>query len=407
MKLCTNFGAIVLLIAMMPMLLGSCSQKYEEPKAQENVEETQPQGTLRSVDIATILSDGDFSISDFASLASSIQTNAEIGYDEKVYLSDLSTLRSTDNSFATKLLQKLNTSSLRSATNSDFSLYWRSCQAWNKTERPVVAYVSEETPENAKEIPAFELDENGKIVNTIMIDEEYTKNHPTLIVNGDEKPKGKIIPIRPKGYISNLIVPSIDYSKLKIIRKRVTSLYLGDLQVSEQFDCWFNGGSEICFVVAYPRAVVKKDGNVEFEDRTTYQCRYVTRDQIDNEEILHLDYDLVLDWDPYLNRIGWFAYEDDSTWAAKGSVEFKFSYKGFDFTAKATVPNTKEKIVKTDYTGSYLMSTDNIDPDTKQWKMHKANGIKYTLPVKIADVLPSDFFHTSDLAVAVDHIVEP
>lgn len=27
MKLCTNFGAIVLLIAMMPMLLGSCSKK--------------------------------------------------------------------------------------------------------------------------------------------------------------------------------------------------------------------------------------------------------------------------------------------------------------------------------------------------------------------------------------------
>lgn len=128
MKLCTNFGAIVLLIAMIPMLLGSCSQKYEEPKAQENVEETQPQGTLRSVDIATILSDGDFSISDFASLASSIQTNAEIGYDEKVYLSDLSTLRSTDNSFATKLLQKLNTSSLRSSLPNDFSLYWRSCK---------------------------------------------------------------------------------------------------------------------------------------------------------------------------------------------------------------------------------------------------------------------------------------
>lgn len=407
MKLCTNFGAIVLLIAMMPMLLGSCSQKYEEPKAQENVEETQPQGTLRSVDIATAISNGDFSISDFASLAKTIQANAEIGYDEKAYLSDFSTLRSTGNSFASKLLQALPASSLRSVTDCDFSLYWRSCQEWNEKERPVIAYVSEGTSEDAKAIPAFEFDESGKVVKTIMIDEEYTKQHPTLIINGDEKPRGKVIPLRPKGYVSNLTVPSIDISGLMVAPKRVTSLYLGDLQVTEQFDCWFKGGSEIRFVVAYPRVIVKEDGSVEFEKRVTEQGRNVTRDQIDNEEILHLDYDLVLDWDPYLNHIGWFAYEDDSTWAPGGSIEFEFSYKGFGFTVKAPVPNTKETIVKTDYTGSYLMSTDNIDPGTKQWKMHKANGIKYTLPVKIADVLPSDFFHTSDSAVAVDHMVEP
>lgn len=387
MKLCTNFGAIVLLIAMMPMLLGSCSQKHEEPKAQENVEETQSQGTLRSVDIATILSDGDFSISDFASLASSIQTNAEIGYDEKVYLSDLSTLRSTDNSFATKLLQKLNTSSLRSSLPNDFSLYWRSCKKWDGKERPVIAYVSEDTPNDAKTIPAFEMDENGNIVNTIMIDEEYTINHPTLIVGAEEKPIGKPIPLRSKGYVSTIKFPDLDDIRIHHFSKRVTSLYLGDLVVERQFDNFFNGGSEICFVVSYPKVRIDKSGQFHYEERTTHQYRKVTRDQIKNKEVLHLDYELIVDWDSNLDRIGWFAYEDDSFLAPGGKIKFDFEYKGFKFAVEATIPNSREDINRIDYTGDYLMSTANWDRKTEKWVMHHADGIKYTLPVGISHTL--------------------
>lgn len=389
MKICTSERAVALLIAIISLLLGACSPKSEEPRIPEGSEGTQPQGTLRSIDIATIISSGDFSTSDFAALALSIQSNAEIGYDEKVYLSDLSTLRGSENSFANKLLNKLNASSLRSSSDSDFSLYWRSCKEWDGEERPVIAYVSEETPDDAKAIPALELDESGKVINTIMVDEEYTINHPTLIVGKEEKPVGQPIPLRPKGYISDLKLPSLDDLIYRPYwSKKVASLYLGDLQVERQFDSFFRGGSEICFVVSYPRASLDKNGQLHYEERTTHQFRKVTRDQIKNREILHLDYELIVDWDSNLDCIGWFAYEDDSFSAPGGKIKFEFAYKGFKFAVEATIPNSREDINRIDYTGDYLMSTANWNQKEDRWIMHNANGIKYTLPIKVSYTLP-------------------
>lgn len=109
------------------LLLGCTSSSLEEPRKQEPSSNASSSygGGLRSSDLATILSSTEFTLEDFSELSQLVRKNAEIGYDEKFFLSDLAKLRSAESNFATKLSKVLSTTQgLRSAEASSLSLYW-------------------------------------------------------------------------------------------------------------------------------------------------------------------------------------------------------------------------------------------------------------------------------------------
>lgn len=391
-------SVLVLISAISLTLLSQCSPKSEVSelrKKGEEYTETKSIGGLRSGDIATLLSSTEFQISDFSELANLIKENVQDGYDEKFYLSDLNLGKSTrqcQSKFTSKLASAIQSHPMRAGSSSEIvetSLYWRNHDKWDGNERPTIAFVSENIQEDTQEIPAFIADGKEGKAKMITINEEYTKTHPTIIVNYTKKPEGIPTPARPIGYNSPLS-PTPLFNSISV--NTVKTLYLGKVQATVHYDVWFNGGSEFYFLIEYPMCTKNAQGETTLTEAHGRHFVSFTRDEIDNQTIKDFDCVLVSEWNQQLDKIGFLLYEDDSTFAMGGTFEFSFSFKEFAFSFKVPVPNTKEEILSTYYSGNFLMSSLNYNRSENSWRWHNANGIKWTFPVIIGRIFEDTLF---------------
>ncbi len=401
-----EFISVVTAFAALLILSTQCTRPQKEPLQQSlNQTETSPnpRGSLRAEDVATNLATGQFDTKDFVELANLIAQNVANGYDEKLYFSDLGSegsLRDSQSPFLNKLRDMLSSSMLRGAEkgetleNSKLSLYWMNSRDWNKQERPTIAYVTDSTPKDAKEIPGIITNERGEVIKKVMVNERYAETHPTIIVNNSPKPDGTPIIAKPKGYKSPLSLKESDlgYNSFKRPFPFLKSLYLGKMQVTKQYDPWLAGGSEFYVVATYP--VLTPDGNGGYvkEEKTTKQYIEFTRKEINDKTTKELDYILVSSWNSTTDNIGFLLYEDDATWAPGGNFTFEFGYKGFSFKIVIPVPNTRVDITHTYYAADFLQSTNNYDLEKKTWKWHNSEGLRYTLPIVVGYLIPDSFF---------------
>ena len=396
--------SVVTAFAALLILSTQCTRPQKEPLQQSlNQAETSPnpRGSLRAEDVATNLATEQFDTKDFVELANLIAQNVANGYDEKLYFSDLGSegsLRDSQSPFLNKLRDMFSSSELRGAEkgetleNSKLSLYWMNSKDWNKQERPTVAYVTDSTPKDAKEIPGIITNERGEVIKKVMVNERYAETHPTIIVNNSPKPDGTPIIAKPKGYKSPLNLKESDLVYKSIKHPFLKSLYLGKMQVTKQYDSWLAGGFEFYVVATYP--VLTPDGNGGYtkEEKTTSQYIEFTRKEIKDKTTKELDYILVSSWNSTTDNIGFLLYEDDATWAPGGNFTFEFGYKGFSFKIVIPVPNTRDDITHAYYAADFLQSTNNYDLEKKTWKWHNSEGLHYTLPIVVGYLLPDSFF---------------
>lgn len=396
--------SIVTAFAALLILSTQCTRPQKEPLQQSlNQTETSPnpRGSLRAEDVATNLATEQFNTKDFVELANLIAQNVANGYDEKLYFSDLGSegsLRDSQSPFLNKLRDMFSSSELRGAEkgetleNSKLSLYWMNSRDWNKQERPTIAYVTDSTPKDAKEIPGIITNERGEVIKKVMVNERYAETHPTIIVNNSPKPDGTPIIAKPKGYKSPLSLKESDLGYNSFKRPFLKSLYLGKMQVTKQYDPWLAGGSEFYVVATYP--VLTPDGNGGYvkEEKTTKQYIEFTRKEINDKTTKELDRILVSSWNSTTDNIGFLLYEDDATWAPGGNFTFEFGYKGFSFKIVIPVPNTRVDITDAYYAADFLQSTNNYDLEKKTWKWHNSEGLRYTLPIVVGYLIPDSFF---------------
>lgn len=399
-----EFISVVTAFAALLILSTQCTRPQKEPLQQSlNQTETSPnpRGSLRAEDVATNLATEQFNTKDFVELANLIAQNVANGYDEKLYFSDLGSegsLRDSQSPFLNKLRDMFSSSELRGAEkgetleNSKLSLYWMNSRDWNKQERPTIAYVTDSTPKDAKEIPGIITNERGEVIKKVMVNERYAETHPTIIVNNSPKPDGTPIIAKPKGYKSPLSLKESDLGYNSFKRPFLKSLYLGKMQVTKQYDPWLAGGSEFYVVATYP--VLTPDGNGGYvkEEKTTKQYIEFTRKEINDKTTKELDRILVSSWNSTTDNIGFLLYEDDATWAPGGNFTFEFGYKGFSFKIVIPVPNTRVDITHTYYAADFLQSTNNYDLEKKTWKWHNSEGLRYTLPIVVGYLIPDSFF---------------
>lgn len=396
-----EFISVVTAFAALLILSTQCTRPQKEPLQQSlNQTETSPnpRGSLRAEDVATNLATEQFDTKDFVELANLIAQNVANGYDEKLYFSDLGSegsLRDSQSPFLNKLRDM--SSELRGAEkdetleNSKLSLYWMNSKDWNKQERPTIAYVTDSTPKDAKEIPGIITNERGEVIKKVMVNERYAETHPTIIVNNSPKPDGTPIIAKPKGYKSPLNLKESDLVYNPIKRPFLKSLYLGKMQVTKQYDPWIDGGSEFYVIVAYPVLIPDGNGGYVKEEKTTKQYIEFTRKEINDKTTKELDYILVSSWNSTTDNIGFLLYEDDATWAPGGNFTFEFGYKGFSFKIIVPIPNTRDDITSTYYAANFLQSTSNYDPEKKTWKWHNSDGLRYTLPIVVGYLIPDSF----------------
>lgn len=385
------------------LLVSSCNNK--EPKKNDfgTTEAADPQNTdgqLRASDVADAVANGGLNLADFESIAYLIEQNVAKGYDERLYLEDIPTdensLRSATGGFLQKIanyMSERNTIDLRStgtegsSTNpiekfvgANMSVYWPYITEWNRKRLPVIAYVDENTPKDAETIEALKIDEHGKVIGRLIIDEAYAEKNPVMIVSKKVKSPYSILKTRPANYFS-----PFDISKLPVKyepEKVLLSLYLGKIRLLKQFDPWLAGGSEICVRVAYTYPERNPNtGEITLVPKNGHVNVNFTRKEIKEKVAKTFDTMLVSEWKQGMELVYVKMLEDDSWFGRTMDFSASFTHKGLKIDVSFKIPNSYDDIFGNYFSIAFLMSDRNVNKDnTPVW--HNGGNVEWTFPIK-------------------------
>lgn len=412
----TRQSTLLVGLLSISLVVGGCKKKsnlYEEPS--NNSSQPDKDVSLRAADVAQGLADGGLTFQDFLNMSNQVKENIGKGYDERIYLEDLADqtnedLRSSGSSFYLKLKESITASksSLRSNTgfnNGDFlitqlkgmSFYWPNCDDWNYKEFPVVAYVDEFVPNDATTLEAYKVDEDGKIVGTIIIDEEYTENNPVLIVEKKHKPKYNVlapntsnIPDDFSDFLNGSGVSKGNHDHGGSVgpgspkdEEKIIALKLGKVQATKQWDNWFRGGSEFVFVATYVYPEIKTDGSVAYATHTSVNGLTFTRKEIKRKVEKRYNAYILSDHKHGLDLVHWKIVEDDQGWFNKDTIlKLNFGYKGT--TVGVEIPgfvSPFQEVFELTYSWDFFISSLNYDSETKDFIWQNADGLHWTFPV--------------------------
>lgn len=432
--------SLLLLGFVLMAFLGSCDKA--EPSA-ERVEKTPQQECssfdLRAADVAEGLANLGLTSDDLVTLSTVAKENSRKGYDELIFLEDMVSdrseeLREEKEDFFSRLKSKLTAkaSTLRSGGEflpdesvisqlKEMTLYWPYVGNWDMTAYPVVAYVDENVHEDATQIKAYKLDNSGKVVGTIIIDEEYAKKNPVLIVEKKRKPEYLVL--QPKIENSTSSTP-IDLSKIvgvlgdsfytgsfnhqhpiigeltggfempkKKKGERVVALKLGKVKCTKQWDSWIRGGSEFVFMATYVRPEKQENGMISYTPLNSKFGISFTREEINKGIVKQFDnYNIITDYDKGIDLVHWKIVEDDQGWFDKPQpLEISFSYKGVKVSFGIPLfISPFEDVYETFYTRKFFMSTLNYDKDADEFKWLDADGFQWTMPIEKGEVVLDD-----------------
>lgn len=433
--------SLILWGLVLTAFLGSCDKT--EPSA-KRVEKTPQQECssfdLRAADVAEGLANLGLTPEDLMNLSTVAKDNSRKGYDELIFLEDMISDRSEDlreekEDFFSRLKSELTAkaSALRSGGEfvpdesvisqlKEMTLYWPYVGNWDMTAYPVVAYVDENVPEDATQIKAYKLDNSGKVVGTIIIDEEYAEKNPVLIVEKKRKPEYMVL--QPKTENSASSNTPIDLSKIvgvlgdsfytgsfnhhrpiigeitggfempeKKKGERVVALKLGKVKCTKQWDSWVRGGSEFVFMATYVRPEKQENGMISYTPLNSKFGISFTRGEINKGTVKQFDnYYLITDYDKGIDLVHCKIVEDDQGWFDKSkTLEISFSYK--NVKVSFSIPgfiSPFEDVYETTYTWKFLMSTLNYDKDADEFKWLDADGFQWTMPIEKGEVVLDD-----------------
>ncbi len=369
----------------------SCSK---EPKSSvigalpNHNSQEQTSGSFRNQEVAEGLVGAQLSLTEFFCIAQDVKSAVAEGHDERVYLSDVLTggnLRMAKDGMLGKLFNAMKSNLLRNADSGELlrkldqenlSIYWPYVSSWDEKTMPVVAYVEEGTPDNALEIPGYELDESGKTVKKIMVKEEDIEKRPVIIV---DKHRKSLVPVLNPGGTK---LPDFDKKEahldlLPIQGETLETMYLGTLQATKSFEGWFKGGPEFVFVIIYPHYE-----NGKLSENTSYRRIELTLRDVKNKVEKVYNDPIITEWQRGINQAKVLVYEDDTIGTGTIEVGFTISYKGVTAKFDVKIPETHTLLYKNDFSYHFLRSTGNYDRINKTWVKHGIEGLQWTHPIK-------------------------
>lgn len=368
MKKISTLASSVLLA--MGLLTTSCSN--DESMETPNAEVTQQMTRSEAVDI---LKNMNFDNALSEEIHGCVTNSLASGRDEYVRLSELmskETRSGGQSLFATRLINlfmdKYITRSieaedmLKELTNSDFIIYWPYSEDWDGKELPTLVAAPDD--DDALEAMGTKIvsDENGLRYEEVLVDEEYTMQHPVWVINTKVEKTGVVYVTKSDAEDESINVPQF------ATRAGADTIYvwrLKKMQVTHQYDGPFKGGPDIEMHISYPISA----GSVN--SSTIHQINFSRKD-VKNKRWKELNLILNSDWTKnqidngiFILEQDWDGVKDDIT------ANLALSYQddnGFSSSVTATIKYTKhdEFIGKQVLKRSYMLYNSELTYDNNR-----------------------------------------
>lgn len=259
------------------------------------------------------------------------------------------------------------------------TLYWPYADEWDGKTIPAIAISTGN--DNDDLCVAYKLaktEESYRVSEKLLIDESYAQNNPVWVINQEALP-----------YIKKTQSNSTELRSS--VGHKFATLYLGSLQPTQHHDAWHKGGDEYHIEVSGPKHV-EEDGKIKIVDKQyVFTRQEFTRKDIRNKRIREFKNTIVLisEWQPELNEIAVYLYENDASLHKKDNLKFKLSatWKGKEFGVDAELPfaSGDDELYRGTWKSNFVFSTGNYRDN--KWVQHNASGLLYTLPFQTNKVI--------------------
>ena len=359
-----------LLVLAISMTIASCSN--EEGMETPNMTNTQQ---ITRSQIVDILKGMNYDNALSQEIHEYVTNSLASGRDEYVRFADLlaSGTRANGHSlFAAQLTNILqDKSTTRSAEGedilkllgySDFIIYWPYSEDWDGKELPTLVAAPDD--DDALEAMGTKIvsDENGLRYEEVLVDEEYTMQHPVWVINTKVEKTGVVYVTKSDAEDESINVPQF------ATRAGADTIYvwrLKKMQVTHQYDGPFKGGPDIEMHISYPISA----GSVN--SSTIHQINFSRKD-VKNKRWKELNLILNSDWTKnqidngiFILEQDWDGVKDDIT------ANLALSYQddnGFSSSVTATIKYTKhdEFIGKQVLKRSYMLYNSELTYDNNR-----------------------------------------
>jgi len=197
-------------------------------------------------------------------------------------------------------------------------IYWINSQAWNGSEIPVVAFISNNTDEKTDSINGYKF-VNGSLIE-VVVNEAYTNENAILIINFNEHPYTKL-PYFKNGELTNS--DGLTWIKRTNLNEEIPSslkvnpwndpskIYKTNLFIFQtngvQYDYWWAGGSEFVFACKF----IKSWFGLNAETGQQSKALYFTRTEISNAAGRFCNSIVNSDWQAQSDNMKIKVYEED------------------------------------------------------------------------------------------------
>src|SRR5659263_640663 len=170
----------------------------------------------------------------------------------------ISNLKNIDTEFSGKFLNAMKQNSLRSLeadrlysflADGNVQIYWPYSTNWDGVEKPVVAFDPILIQDKIKAYKRITLPSGEIKLDSIFVDEEYSKLHPVWIVNiseteydnlpdfaNNEYSKGNVRYLKPQGYIPMGKAEAMRNNKIFDSTDSIYQIQIGEMQCTGQYD---------------------------------------------------------------------------------------------------------------------------------------------------------------------------
>lgn len=362
--------------------------------------------------VAQILCNSSDKKSDVQFVKRCVEQSLSYGLDEEIRFVDMleptnskliSNLGNIDTKFSGKFLRAMKQNSLRSLdvdslysflTDGNVQIYWPYSTYWDGIEEPVVTFDPILIQDKIKAYKRITLPSGEYKLDSIFVDEEYSKLHPVWIVNiseteydnlpdfaNNEYSKGNVRYLKPQGYIPMGKAEAMRNNKIFDSTDSIYQIQIGEMQCTGQYDTWVAGGSEFRY---------KMIGSDQISGIATadYSGDLIaidyTRDEISKKKWKLYYNAITADWSLNEAQNAFIVFEQDcnnTKESFSGSLKYKDYSCSFDFKYGDTDDHIYSlRWERYAYFGLYSGANDTNAVFQNGYRIYKAGSISWTMP---------------------------
>lgn len=264
---------------------------------------------------------------------------------------------------------------LKALAASKVQIYWPYSEDWDGKTLPLISFAPKD--ENQEWNIAYKFDDQGVIVDSIMVNEESMMQRPIWIINNSDRDR--------------VLSTTKETRNTRTTSQpgKIYTVNLGRFMAEKQYDSAWAGGSEFVVKFAYlddSKAKSLADSS-KVQVREVYIPVYRSRKDIRKRRWTDVNTVMAPNWKPNYHEGFFMLIEEDQGSAKQEEMSLSITIFGkkLGFESKLPLKSRDEEIYKQCYPREFIFSTSNYANGT--WVQHQCAGVYWTLPFQIGTAL--------------------